>query len=111
MFDSFGEMVVEPSFDPTKNKKLEGRYASVKFGEVSVEKPTFFADDKELEFLPWHSRLQNMTYSSRIKVSVQVEVKLKTFLLKLSKLFLFVNRGMFSKHVFGYSRIELYAFL
>lgn len=74
VFNSFGEMLVEPSFDPTKNKETDWRYATVKFGEVTVEKPTFFSDDKELEFLPWHARLQNMTYSARMKVNVQVEV-------------------------------------
>lgn len=58
----------------------------MKFGKASVEKPSFFADDKELE---------NMTYSSRVKVSVQVQVEilLNTFLLESSKLFL--NRGLF----------------
>ncbi|KAL9829858.1 DNA-directed RNA polymerase D subunit 2b [Arabidopsis thaliana] len=74
VFQSFGEMLVEPSFDVVKKKDNDWRYATVKFGEVTVEKPTFFSDDKELEFLPWHARLQNMTYSARIKVNVQVEV-------------------------------------
>ncbi|KFK44270.1 nuclear rna polymerase d2a [Arabis alpina] len=77
VFESFGEMLVEPSFDPTKNKDHEWRYATVKFGEVTVEKPTFYSDDKELEFLPWHARLQNMTYSARMRVNVQVEVFIK----------------------------------
>ncbi|XP_010537597.1 PREDICTED: DNA-directed RNA polymerases IV and V subunit 2-like [Tarenaya hassleriana] len=74
LFDSLGEMIVEPSFDPTKNKDHDWRYASVRFGEVSVEKPTFFANGKEFKFLPRHARLQNMTYSSRMKVNVEVEV-------------------------------------
>ncbi|VVB13183.1 unnamed protein product [Arabis nemorensis] len=46
VFDSFGEMVVEPWFDPAKHKYLGWRYASVKF--------------------------ESMTYSSRVKVSVQL---------------------------------------
>lgn len=75
VFDSFGEMLVEPSFDPTKNKDRDWRYATVKFGEVSVEKPTFFSGEKELQLLPWYARLQNMTYSARMTVNVQVEVR------------------------------------
>ncbi|VVA99127.1 unnamed protein product [Arabis nemorensis] len=67
-------MLVEPSFDPTKNKEHDWIYTTVKFGQVTLEKPTFFTDDKEVEFLPWHARLQNMTYSVRMKVNVQVEV-------------------------------------
>ncbi|XP_020887712.1 DNA-directed RNA polymerases IV and V subunit 2 [Arabidopsis lyrata subsp. lyrata] len=78
VFESFGDMLVEPSFDVIKKKDNDWRYATVKFGKVTVEKPTFFSDDKELEFLPWHARLQNMTYSARIKVNVQVEVFIKT---------------------------------
>ncbi|XP_009145936.1 DNA-directed RNA polymerases IV and V subunit 2 [Brassica rapa] len=77
VFESSGEMLVEPSFDPTKNKDHEWRYATVKFGEVSVDKPTLYSDDKELVFLPWHARLQNMTYSARMKVNVDVEVFVK----------------------------------
>ncbi|KAG7631667.1 RNA polymerase Rpb2 domain 2 [Arabidopsis suecica] len=73
VFES-GDILVEPSFDVIKKKDGDWRYATVKFGKVTLEKPTFFSDDKELEFLPWHARLQNMTYSARIKVNVQVEV-------------------------------------
>jgi len=87
VFESFGNILVEPSFDVIKKKDGDWRYATVKFGKVTLEKPTFFSDDKELEFLPWHARLQNMTYSARIKVNVQVEVtKLTKSLSKLSKL-------------------------
>ncbi|KAF3531011.1 hypothetical protein DY000_02042537 [Brassica cretica] len=46
VFESFGELLVEPSFDPTQNKDHEWRYATVKFGEVSTEKPTFDTDGK-----------------------------------------------------------------
>ncbi|CAH8374861.1 unnamed protein product [Eruca vesicaria subsp. sativa] len=73
VFESSGEMPVEPSFNPTNNKDHEWKYAMVKFGEVSVDKPTLYFDDKELEFLSWHVRLQNMTYSVRMKVNVDVE--------------------------------------
>lgn len=83
LFQSFGEMLVEPSFDPTKNKDDEWRYANVKFGEVTIEKPSLFSGEKELEFLPWHARLQNMTYSARMTVNVEVEVrKLNKLLIK-----------------------------
>jgi DNA-directed RNA polymerase-4/5 subunit 2 len=55
VFESFGDILVEPSFDVIKKKDGDWRYATVKFGKVTLEKPTFFSDDKELEFLPWHA--------------------------------------------------------
>ncbi|KAL1089681.1 hypothetical protein V6Z11_D07G037500 [Gossypium hirsutum] len=52
------------------------RHARVKFGKVTVERPTFWAvtGGNELNMLPRHARLQNMTYSSRMKVTVELQV-------------------------------------
>lgn len=84
IFDSIGEIIVEPGFDPSKKGENEWRYASVKFGKVTLEQPKFWTgekfqadNDKEyLDLLPRHARLQNMTYSSRMKVHVSVQVKI-----------------------------------
>ncbi|XP_050230997.1 DNA-directed RNA polymerases IV and V subunit 2-like [Mercurialis annua] len=75
--NSFGDLVVEPGYDPSKKTDNEWRHASVKFGELSLEKPSFWGGNDgsdEHNMLPRHARLQNMTYSSRIKVNVSVEV-------------------------------------
>ncbi|KAJ4958066.1 hypothetical protein NE237_025177 [Protea cynaroides] len=82
VFDSVGEITVEPGFDPSKKGKGQGdwRYASVTFGKVTFDKPMFWtggssADDKKLlKLMPWHARLQNMTYSGRLKVNIKVQV-------------------------------------
>ncbi|GFZ08289.1 nuclear RNA polymerase D2A [Actinidia rufa] len=60
----------------------EWKYASVKFGKVTLERPRFWTGDKFsadsgkefLNLLPRHARLQNMTYSSRMKVQIHVQV-------------------------------------
>lgn len=85
VFDSVGEITVEPGFDPSKRGEGEWRYASVKFGKVTLERPKFFtgenfSSDNGKEFvdmLPRHARLQNMTYSSRMKVQVHFQVILE----------------------------------
>ena len=77
VFDSFNELTVEPGYDPSKKGENEWRYASVKFGKVTLDRPSFWGGtekDKEHNLLPRHARLQNMTYSSRMKVDVHVEV-------------------------------------
>ncbi|XP_050216830.1 DNA-directed RNA polymerases IV and V subunit 2-like [Mercurialis annua] len=74
VFDSFGDLLVEPGYDPSKKGENEWRFACIKFGEVALEKPSFWAGNEEHNMLPRHARLQNMTYSSRIKVNVSVEV-------------------------------------
>uniref|UniRef100_A0A2P2L3F5 DNA-directed RNA polymerase n=1 Tax=Rhizophora mucronata TaxID=61149 RepID=A0A2P2L3F5_RHIMU len=76
VFDSFGEMIVEPGYDPSKKGENEWRYASVKFGKISLEQPSFWGgtEREEHNMLPRHARLQNMTYSSRMKVNVSLEV-------------------------------------
>ncbi|XP_015884035.3 DNA-directed RNA polymerases IV and V subunit 2 [Ziziphus jujuba] len=77
VFDSFGEMIVEPGYDPSKKGENGWRFASVRFGKVTLDKPTFWGglgDGKELDMLPRHARLQNMTYASKIKVNTHIQV-------------------------------------
>ncbi|KAK9290364.1 hypothetical protein L1049_008533 [Liquidambar formosana] len=79
VFDSFGEITVHPGFDPSKKGESEWRYASVRFGTVTLERPRFWAgekfhDDEFLNLFPRHARLQNMTYSSRMKVQIHVQI-------------------------------------
>ncbi|KAM7280858.1 hypothetical protein ACFE04_007992 [Oxalis oulophora] len=75
VFDSFGELEVEPGFDPSKRGDGDWQYASVRFGEVSLDQPTFFGGNgTEQKMLPRHARLQRMTYSARIKVNAHLQV-------------------------------------
>ncbi|KAJ7966268.1 DNA-directed RNA polymerase subunit beta [Quillaja saponaria] len=76
-FDSFGELIVDPGYDPSKKGEGGWRYVSLKFGKVTLEPPTFWGgegNDKEYKMLPRHARLQRMTYSARMKVNVHVQV-------------------------------------
>ncbi|KAJ0804597.1 putative DNA-directed RNA polymerase [Helianthus annuus] len=81
VFDSLGDIIVEPECDPSK-KGDEWRFASVKFGKVTNERPRFWTGEKfsadsgkdYLEFLPRHARLQHMTCSSRLKVHISKQV-------------------------------------
>ncbi|XP_020237870.1 DNA-directed RNA polymerases IV and V subunit 2 [Cajanus cajan] len=77
-FDSFGDLVITPGFDPSKKGDNEHyRYASVKFGKVKLEKPMFWGGEgnaQEFKMLPRHARLQRMTYASKIKIEVNVQV-------------------------------------
>ncbi|KAG2700336.1 hypothetical protein I3843_07G225000 [Carya illinoinensis] len=74
VFDSFGEIIVEPGFDPSKKGESEWRYASVRFGKVSLDQPSFWGGEKDNDMFPRHARLQNMTYSSKMKVKIHVQV-------------------------------------
>ncbi|KAM5585363.1 hypothetical protein ABKV19_004653 [Rosa sericea] len=77
VFDSFDEIIVEPGYDPSKKGNAEWRYASIRFGKVTLIRPSFWGgsvNDKEYNMLPRHARLQNMTYSAKIKVNVTIEV-------------------------------------
>ncbi|KAA8515253.1 hypothetical protein F0562_018517 [Nyssa sinensis] len=82
VFKSIGEIKVEPGYDPSKKGENEWKFASVKFGEVTLERPRFWTGEKFsadsgkefLDLLPRHARLQNMTYSSRMKVQIHVQV-------------------------------------
>ncbi|VAI88535.1 unnamed protein product [Triticum turgidum subsp. durum] len=78
LVDSLGEITVEPDYDPSKSVG-DWRHATVKFGRVALEKPTFWADNSELDeqklrLKPVHARLQNMTYSSKMNVEMTVQV-------------------------------------
>ncbi|KAH7864152.1 hypothetical protein Vadar_026365 [Vaccinium darrowii] len=86
VFDSIGEVTVHPGYDPSKKGDNEWRFASVKFGKVTLERPRFWTGDKFsadsgkefLDLFPRHARLQNMTYSSRVKVQIHVQVYTQT---------------------------------
>ncbi|KAH6806384.1 nuclear RNA polymerase D2A [Perilla frutescens var. frutescens] len=83
VFDSIGEIKIEPGYDPSKRGDGEWRHASLKFGKVTLDHPTFWTGEKfsstdgakeYLDLLPRHAHLQNMTYSSRIKVETHLQV-------------------------------------
>jgi len=82
VFDSIGEIIVDSGYDPSKKRDNEWRHASVKFGKVTLERPRFWTGDKFaadsgkefLDLLPRHARLQNMTYSSRMKLQIHYQV-------------------------------------
>ncbi|KZV37782.1 DNA-directed RNA polymerase IV and V subunit 2-like [Dorcoceras hygrometricum] len=82
LFDSIGEIVISPGYDPSKRRDDGWRQASLKFGKVTLEEPMFWTGDRfsadggkeYLNLLPRHARLQNMTYSSKIKVHTHLEV-------------------------------------
>ncbi|WMV43236.1 hypothetical protein MTR67_036621 [Solanum verrucosum] len=83
VFDSVGEIHVEPGYDPSKKGEGEWKHASVKFGKVTLDRPKFWAGEKfsayngeeYLDLWPRHARLQNMTYSARIIVETHVFTK------------------------------------
>lgn len=78
-FNSFGDLTVTPGFDPSKKGDTEHyRYARVKFGTVTLDRPKFWCSEnntQELKMLPRHARLQRMTYASKIRINVQVQVR------------------------------------
>lgn len=82
VFDSIGEIRVEPGYDPSKKGAGEWRYASIRFGKVELEQPMFWTGEKFhadggkdfIKLLPRHARLQNMTYSARLKVETHLQV-------------------------------------
>ncbi|KAJ0975228.1 hypothetical protein J5N97_017193 [Dioscorea zingiberensis] len=79
LFDSLGEVNVEPGYDPSKKGVSDWRHATFSFGKVTLEKPTFWTGNNDIEeeftkFMPRHARLQNMTYSSLMKVEVRLQV-------------------------------------
>jgi DNA-directed RNA polymerase IV and V subunit 2 len=93
-FDSFGDLTVTPGFDPSKKGADEHyRYATVKFGKVTLERPKFWCGEgnaQELKMLPRHARLQRMTYASKMKVDVHIQVR--DFFYSFTK-FSFLNVG------------------
>ncbi|KAJ6957047.1 hypothetical protein NC653_039084 [Populus alba x Populus x berolinensis] len=81
VFDSFGEVAVEPGYDSSKQKDGEWKRASVRFGKVTLDRPSFWggtSSDAEHNMFPRHARLQNMTYSARMKIHVDVQVFTQT---------------------------------
>ncbi|KAL9226807.1 hypothetical protein vseg_002576 [Gypsophila vaccaria] len=82
VFDAIEEIKIEPGYDPSKKGDGEWRYATVKFGKVELEQPMFWTGEKFLadggkdfiKLLPRHARLQNMTYSARLKVETHLQV-------------------------------------
>ncbi|XP_072980708.1 DNA-directed RNA polymerases IV and V subunit 2-like [Typha angustifolia] len=79
LFDSLGEVTVEPGYDPSKKGGTAWRHATITFGKVRLEKPVFWVGKNDIEeeclkLTPRHARLQNMTYSSQMKVEVRVQV-------------------------------------
>ncbi|KAJ3677345.1 hypothetical protein LUZ60_003069 [Juncus effusus] len=78
LFDSLGEVNVEPGYDPSKKGESGWKYATVSFGKVKVEKPTFWTmiegEPKLLQLKPKHARLQNMTYATPINVQTRIQV-------------------------------------
>ncbi|WOL00513.1 hypothetical protein Cni_G09226 [Canna indica] len=79
LINSLGEVVVEPGYDPSKKGAGQWRHASISFGTIRLEKPEFWperddVEESSLKLLPKHARLQNMTYSSKLKVEVRVQV-------------------------------------
>ncbi|KAL3633437.1 DNA-directed RNA polymerases IV and V subunit 2 [Castilleja foliolosa] len=86
VFDSVGEIKIDPGYDVSKKGDGDWRRGSLKFGKVTLEPPMFWTGEKfaavegaeeYLELYPRHARLQNMTYSARIKVETYLQVYTK----------------------------------
>jgi DNA-directed RNA polymerase IV and V subunit 2 len=79
LFDSLGEVNVEPGYDPSKKGDSAWKHATISFGKVHVERPTFWitkGDEPEMiKMTPRHARLQNMTYSGVLHAEVRVQVR------------------------------------
>ncbi|KAK4792030.1 hypothetical protein SAY86_022465 [Trapa natans] len=80
-FDSFEELKIEPGYDPSRKTEAGWRCARVRFEKVTLDRPQFWAGEKlaesgktYLNLLPRHARLQNTTYSARMKVTVFFQV-------------------------------------
>lgn len=92
LFDTIGEVVVEPGYDPSKKGSEGWRHAAISFGKVRFERPEFWPESNDvqetsLKLLPKHARLQSMTYSSQLKVEVRVQVCLFAFIVGWSWIF------------------------
>ncbi|XP_062226907.1 DNA-directed RNA polymerases IV and V subunit 2-like isoform X2 [Phragmites australis] len=76
LFDSLGEVIVEPGYDPSKKGSGGWKHGIIKFGRVKLQRPVFWSgkDEVDIDFKPRHARLQNMTYASKIKVEVNIQV-------------------------------------
>ncbi|KAJ6770184.1 DNA-DIRECTED RNA polymerase I SUBUNIT 2 [Salix purpurea] len=61
VFDSFGEVAIEPGYDTSKQKDGEQRRASVRLGKVTLNRPSFWggtSSDAEHNMFFRHARLQ-----------------------------------------------------
>ncbi|XP_057522850.1 DNA-directed RNA polymerases IV and V subunit 2-like [Amaranthus tricolor] len=82
VFDAIGEITINPGYDPSKKGEDGWRYASIRFGKVELERPMFWTGEKfhadggkdYINLLPRHARLQNMTYSARLKVETHLQI-------------------------------------
>ncbi|GER32490.1 DNA-directed RNA polymerase [Striga asiatica] len=83
LFDSIGEISIEPGYDISKKVEDNWRRGSLRFGKVTLDPPMFWTGEKfaavdgakeHLDLYPRHARLQNMTYSSRIRVEAYLQV-------------------------------------
>lgn len=104
VFDTFGEIEVLPEYDPSAKAESGWRHATVRFGKVTVERPSIWWEKVDvamggkggkrpgkghegedprggdslaggyLKLLPKHARLMKMSYSGRIKVETSWEV-------------------------------------
>nr|AJA90758.1 DNA-directed RNA polymerase IV second largest subunit [Cycas revoluta] len=74
--DDIGGFVVEPDYNPQK-QKADGlwRHASISFGKVTVEKPSYCTvKGKKLQLKPTEARLRNMTYSAPVYVEMKMKI-------------------------------------
>ncbi|KAJ1701311.1 hypothetical protein LUZ63_001090 [Rhynchospora breviuscula] len=78
LFDSLGEFNVEPGYDPSKKGDSAWKHATISFGKVRLERPTFWntkGDVPEMvKLTPRHARLQNMTYSAPLIAEMKIQV-------------------------------------
>ncbi|RRT80438.1 hypothetical protein B296_00020515 [Ensete ventricosum] len=49
LFDTLGEVVVEPGYDPSKKGDGAWRHATITFGKVRLEKPEFWPEKNDIE--------------------------------------------------------------
>ncbi|KAJ6724746.1 DNA-DIRECTED RNA polymerase D SUBUNIT 2B-RELATED [Salix viminalis] len=80
--DSRGSLIhLVKLHDTSKQKDGECRCASVRLGKVALNRPSFWggtSSDAEHNMFFRHTRLQNMTYSARMKIHVNVQVYTQT---------------------------------
>ena len=90
--DCLIEIVMKPSYDPSKGKIGGWKLATIIYEKVRLEKPFFWIErnDREEEYLKLlhkHAQLSNMTYSSKLKLEVRMQVYIleKSEKVKISK--------------------------
>ena len=65
---------------------------------MKLEKPVFWTgkDEGSVDFKPWHARLQNMTYASRLRVEVNIQI-LTIFILLHAHYLFFIYAMVFPR--------------